>query len=450
MRAQAGGVAQQLHRGHLGVHHAAAARPVRDQRLGAGHPGPPTGQVRHHRADVVVGDGDLDRVHRLEHLHAPVPRAASLTASAPAVWNAASEESTLWDLPSQQGHPDVDHRHRARPRPRPADARAPFSTEPMKLLGTAPPTTWSTNSTPAAARQRLDLDVADRVLAVAAGLLDLPTVAAGGGGERGQQRHPHRLGVDRGAAGAQPGQHHLGVRLAQAPQHQLAGVGVALDPHAPGRRPTSRVSALASASSSLRVARGPRPAAAVRAAARAGSTSGWRCSERVSPVSALASRATTQKSPANAEVDRVASVGPSSMPVFSSASWSGWPRSAPPWPETCSGGVGGDACRRRPGPATAGPGRGPPRSGPPRRPAGRPGRRPAPGRRRRSGCSSPAAARSRGRRESRCTIRSSSSRSPKLASSPPQTGTTGWKCPRPTAVCRSAVSTAGSRSSPDR
>ena len=33
-----------------------------------------------------------------------------MSASAPAIWNAASEESTLCALPPTQGHPDVDHR----------------------------------------------------------------------------------------------------------------------------------------------------------------------------------------------------------------------------------------------------------------------------------------------------------------------------------------------------
>ena len=55
----------------------------------------------------------------------------------------------------------------------------PFSTEGMNWRGTAPPTTLSTNSNPAAALARLDGDVAHGVLAVAAGLLDVPALGAG-------------------------------------------------------------------------------------------------------------------------------------------------------------------------------------------------------------------------------------------------------------------------------
>ena len=51
-----------------------------------------------------------------------------------------------------------------------------------------------------------------------------------GGAEGLPQRHLHRLGVQLDAAGAQPVQHHVGVRLAHAPEHQLVGLGVAFQP----------------------------------------------------------------------------------------------------------------------------------------------------------------------------------------------------------------------------
>lgn len=76
-----------------------------------------------------------------------VREAASRSASAPADWKAASEESTEWALPSTSvtrtstsGWPS--------PTPFSSWARTPFSTEGMKFFGTAPPTTWSTNSNP--------------------------------------------------------------------------------------------------------------------------------------------------------------------------------------------------------------------------------------------------------------------------------------------------------------
>ena len=83
---------------------------------------------------------------------------------------------------------------------------------------------------PAALRKRLDLDVAHGVLAVAAGLLDVPPVALGGAAERLAQGHHerHLLDVHRVALG-QPFGDDLRVGLAHAPDHQLVGLAVVLD-----------------------------------------------------------------------------------------------------------------------------------------------------------------------------------------------------------------------------
>ena len=153
-----------------------------------------------------------------------------------------SELSTLCDLPSTR----VTRRSTTGcplRTPRSIWAITPFSTLGMNWRGTAPPTTLSTNSKPDAGRQRLDLDVADGVLAVAAGLLDVPAVAPAGAGERLAQRDHQLAGLDVDAvAPAQPVEGHLGVRLAEHPQHDLLGLGVALDPQArvlrgqPGQR----------------------------------------------------------------------------------------------------------------------------------------------------------------------------------------------------------------------
>ena len=74
--------------------------------------------------------------------------AASLTASAPAVWNAASEESTLWALPSSSVTSTSVTGTRSASRPCSSWCRAPFSTEPMYCEGTAPPVTFCSNCTP--------------------------------------------------------------------------------------------------------------------------------------------------------------------------------------------------------------------------------------------------------------------------------------------------------------
>ena len=86
---------------------------------------------------------------------------------------------------------------------------------------------------PAALRQRFDLDVADGVLPVAAGLLDVPAVALGLPGERLAQRHHerHLLDVD-GVALGEPFHDHVAVGLTHAPDDELVGLAVVLDPDA--------------------------------------------------------------------------------------------------------------------------------------------------------------------------------------------------------------------------
>ncbi len=81
------------------------------------------------------------------------------------------------------------------------------------------------------ARQRLDADLADRELAVPAGLFDMASAAGGRLTEGLPQRHLVRHRVDLHAvAGAQPLQCHIDMRLAQTPQHHLTGVGMVFQP----------------------------------------------------------------------------------------------------------------------------------------------------------------------------------------------------------------------------
>ena len=155
--------------------------------------------------------------------------AASLTASPPAVWNAASEESTLCALPSSRVTRTSVTGTPVWITPCSSWCRTPFSTEPMKLLGTAPPTTWSTNSTPeprgsgsTSTSQTAYWPCPPDCLTSRPWPGRRQVKVASSGTRTGSS-------LDRGA-GPQPGHHHVGVRLAQAPEHQLAGAGVAVDP----------------------------------------------------------------------------------------------------------------------------------------------------------------------------------------------------------------------------
>ncbi len=166
-RAQVDRVADQLAGRHVRTHHGharrrcpgrapgRAARPGRSSPCRPGRRGPCTSTSSYGSRSTT-----------------PAVSAASRSASAPALWKAMSEESTLCALPpvsvtrtSTIGWPA---------QPRSIWARMPFSTDGMNCRGTTPPTTRSANSNPEPAGERLDLDLADGVLAVAAGLLHVP------------------------------------------------------------------------------------------------------------------------------------------------------------------------------------------------------------------------------------------------------------------------------------
>ena len=67
-------------------------------------------------------------------------------------------------------------------------------------------------------------------------------------------------------------------------------------------------------------------------------SSGCSLEDSVSPVSAVPSLATAQMLPAEQDASGRCSLpsGEVSAPMRSSSSWSGCPRSARPWPETCT------------------------------------------------------------------------------------------------------------------
>lgn len=80
--------------------------------------------------------------------------------------------------------------------------------------------------------QRLDVDLADGVLAVAAGLFDVAAASGGRPGERLAQGDTVGDGVDLDAvAGAQPVQCHVQVGFPEAPQDDLVGVLVLFQAH---------------------------------------------------------------------------------------------------------------------------------------------------------------------------------------------------------------------------
>ena len=149
--------------------------------------------------------------------------------------------------------PEVDHREAGRD---PALASGPGRPSPptgCSCVGTAPPTTLSTNSKPEPGRQRLDLDVADRVLAVAAGLLDVPALGrrlaarTSPAAARPPARSPARTPCSRSRSST--------TSACASPMHHSTSwwVSALRSSRSVGSPAVSRASPLASASSSERV-----------------------------------------------------------------------------------------------------------------------------------------------------------------------------------------------------
>ena len=187
------------------------------------------GQVAHHGADQVVGHR-APRPRRTAPGRRRRPRcAASRSASAPALWNAMSEESTLCALPpvsvtrmSTIGWPA---------QPRSIWARTPFSTDGDELPGHDAADHPLGELEPGAPGQRLDLDLADGVLAVAAGLLDVPAepVARRRRGSRAAAPATSTCSTDTPNRSRQPLERGVRVRLAHRPEHELLGLGLDVD-----------------------------------------------------------------------------------------------------------------------------------------------------------------------------------------------------------------------------
>ena len=254
-----------------------------------------------------------------------------------------SEESTLCDLPSVSvtrrsttGWPIADAALHLR-------AHALLDADGMNWRGTEPPTTLSTNSKPAPSRQRLDLDVADGVLAVPAGLLDVPAEPLRRAGEGLPQRHHERHLVDVHAVPlGEPLEGDLGVRLAHASTAPAGGSRRCSRSAATGpRRRAGRAPATSLSSSALlraTIATGSSGSGIDHGRSTRGSSTRRACRRSRRGVS----RPIAQMSPATTRSAGawVRPNGCDSAPIRSSSSWSGWPASSPKnavkWPETCT------------------------------------------------------------------------------------------------------------------
>ena len=307
-------------------------------------------------------------------------------------------------LAVDQGHPDVDDRVAGRDARAPSGRGRPSPRDGMNCRGTAPPTTLSTNSKPApaaAARPRCRRRRTGRARRTASRAGRDPGRAA----ERLAQRHPQRHRVDlRRRSGAQPVEQHVGVRLAHAPQHQLVGLGVVLQPQRRvlGDQPLQALRQLVL----VGLARAPRwrPAAAGRASPTARTSSGSSLADSVSPVSARASLATAHDVAGDACGDRALGLAERRRTARRPARRRRGPRARGrpvPCPETCTGHVGAQGAGEDPHQARSGRRRGRSWSSRPRRPAARPGRRSAARAACRPGGSPAGSACSSGRREAR-------------------------------------------------
>ena len=226
-RPQRPGVGQQLDLGHLRAHRRPAGRRIG---VAAGDPRPAGGQVAHHRADVLPGHLHRDLAPRLQQAGAggrgelaQGQRAGGLEGGVGGVDRVR--------LAVDQGDVDVDDGAVA--------AHAAVGLRPDALLHAAVELGGHraaddplVEDDPAARRPGLALDDDDGVLPVPPGLLHVPRRDPRRAGEGLHQRYPDRDGGDRDAVpAAQPLEQHLGVRVADAPQQQLPGVGAALEAH---------------------------------------------------------------------------------------------------------------------------------------------------------------------------------------------------------------------------
>ncbi len=270
-----------------------------------------------------------------------VALAASLRASAPAVWKAMSEESTECALPSVSvtlmsttGYPAAT--------PRSIWVRTPFSTEGMNCRGTAPPTTLSTNSKPppegsgsTSMSQTAYCPWPPDCFTCRPWPSALPANVS---------RSWTRSGTDSTSTPYRLRSRSSRTSRCASPMHHRTSwwVSELFSSFSVGSSATSRPMPWDSLSSSALDFATMATGSSGSGISQGSISSGWSLAERVSPVSALPSLATAQMSPAMhcATVRCVLPSGEVSAPTFSSTSWSSRPRSEPgkelEWPETCT------------------------------------------------------------------------------------------------------------------
>ncbi len=181
--------------------------------------------------------------------------------------------------------------------PRSIWARTPFSTDGMNCRGTDAADDPLGELEPGPAGERLDLDLADGVLPVAAGLLHVPAQPGAGLG-RASRAAPPRTSTwptETPNRSREPLQRGVGVRLAHRPQHRAARCPAIVDaqrrvlggqPVERGRelvlvglggRLDRRPAAAASAATTAAAPAGPRPRRACRRSRPGSAGRRWRC-----------------------------------------------------------------------------------------------------------------------------------------------------------------------------
>ena len=268
----------------------------------------------------------------------PAAAASSRRASAPAAWKAASEESTECALPSTRVR-WTSTSGRSPLIPRWAWVRMPFSTLPWNWLGTVPPTMRCSNTTPEPGGPGSASTTTTAYCPWPPDCLTCRPVTRAGPAR--VSTIGTRTGTVVTATPWRVRSRSSSTSACASPTHQSSSCPVSgrRSSRTVGSSATSRASAVASRSSSAREAASTATGSCGVGRSQGGTSRGSSGEDRVSPVSALTSRATAQMSPAGqaATGRSAAPSGEEIAPTRSSTSWSGCPRSARPWPETCTG-----------------------------------------------------------------------------------------------------------------
>ena len=149
--------------------------------VGAQHPAPPAGQIPQDRADQRIGDCDRDRVDGFEQADRTVLGGVA-QGECPRHLEGHIGGIDAVGLAVDQCHPQVDHGIAG------ADALLHLCRDTLLDAGDELSRNGAADDLvdeleTGSLRERFDLDIADRVLAVSAGLLDVAAMALGAAGE---------------------------------------------------------------------------------------------------------------------------------------------------------------------------------------------------------------------------------------------------------------------------